>query len=1070
MVMCTVATIPFPDPDGIINMEFQLIDPTGNVVCLQTFPIIFNLPSCDTSCAVCPEHTEQGPNLIKNPHFSNGNTDFSSDLSYVPAAIMFSGTYSVRNSTNLVNTNWACIDHTLNDPFGSFFVASGPSTLDPIWRQQVNLQAGTTYVFCFWANNLVINLSQSGPPLLRARLSTGQIIIPTTTINQSPDQWVLLTGTFTASTTGTFDIEIWDIQTNEWDDIAIDDISLVACTSTCVCDNLGKIEIFNSEFSTPITCQGKNSPPVSYLIKCPINETSFNIEGSLNCSDSCDGILQWEIENNNGDVILFGTEFVDPASPVWTINLLYSQFPQGENYFVHLNGICGTDTCVCDFQFYLQECDTCCPKREIFEALVQNAIHVSVDQNYCKATVTFDDLPCDVRIQSINWRDGSISTGPFYPGSMVMHTYAPTNLSYEIVITVNEFPVGGTGKACNFSTLKIPVSLNCKKCCATGFTAYIAWFQLITQGLQTTIDGCNVTVATPQFGPCHFFETSPNWGDPPAPLTGPFAASTVWTHTYPGPGTYTICVTVSEYPFGDPTLEPCRSRQICEDVVIEDCNGPCICDGFSNLSFYYDKENKVMTECGDTLRLECPPDDCVWIFSGNLLCKNDCPESLINWQLVDSYSGIVVASGTSVAFPGFGIYIPPAIVTAGGEYDLIMNGQCDPNVLCPCKIHLSFPGCDEVCPCDPDDLVNDVETGLSTYTILNGCTACFRPLALTDCDMVTWYKIPNLNQPFATSLGNQLICHDFLTPGTHRIQMEVTRKNADGSICATYEKIFTLNINCGSTPNFDNALAQCMIGNDLSPFKNSNSWININGQAEHKLHKRGNAYVTLSGNMDQSDIIATKEAICIPKLSNIMQLDLNIKEANHIKLGTRLVIAFLDTNPINHANLDNRQTIAKIDLNKLPTGNIHIEQAINLEQLQMNDDCSVKGTSKFYIIIYLENDLNNSVFNSQSEIELYDLCVTSKSILAEESSAAKLNFRVFPNPTNDQFTFLLDQTTKEEIKIEVLDKLGRKIEQITMAKDQPHIHFGGEYISGLYFLKVKSGKINKQVKIVKASN
>ncbi len=844
--------------------------------------------------------------------------------------------------------------------------------------------------------------------------------------------------------------------------VVIDDVCIRVIDS-CKCENHGELLVFNDQFSVNTSC----NDPAILEIPCPENNVSFNIFSDLECSSDCASSIEWNITDPVSTVIIAGIIPLPAGGGSWGISgLPYSIFTEEVLYTLNINSNCGCDTCFCAKTFKIEACDTCCGSHENFVNVAQNAIQMSVDDFKCKATLTFDEVDCDIQILSIKWLSGVYSYGPFYPGDMAMYTYPPNQMSYVVVVHVVEY--NELGEICNEADLTYPVSLNCKKCCEKGIIEHKKWASLIAQGFQTNINGCEVTVTAPQFGECYFFETSPDWGEPPAPNIGPFPSNSSWTHTYSTSGTYTICVRVSEYPFGDPTLEPCRSKLMCTTVTV-DCNGPCVCGGFSNLSFYYDKENKLMTECGDTLELVCPPDDCVWIFSGNLLCKNDCPESLINWQLVDSYTTIPVASGTSVAFPGFGIYIPPAIVTAGGEYDLIIIGQCDPNVICPCRIHLIFPGCDEVCPCDPDDLVNDVEAGLSTYTILNGCTACFRPLALSDCDMVTWYKLPNLNQPFASSLGNQLICYDFLTPGTHRIQMEVTRKNEDGSVCATYEKIFTLNINCGSTPNFNNALTQCLIGNDLSPFKNSNSWINIKGQAEHKLHKRGNAYVTLRGNMDQSDIIATKEAICISKSSNSIQLDINIQNANQIKLGTRLVIALLDTNPTNTVNLDNRQIIEKINLNNLPIGNIHIEQAINLEQLQMNDECVANDSSKYYIIVYLENDLNNSVLQSQSQIELYDLCLTSKPILAEESSAAKLSFRVFPNPTNDQFTFLLDQTTKEEIKIEVLDKLGRNIEQLTMAKDQPYIHFGGKYISGMYFLKVKSGVLNKQVKIVKTS-
>ncbi|MBK8954045.1 MAG: PKD domain-containing protein [Saprospiraceae bacterium] len=1057
MVMTFVVTSPFPDPDGIIHLQMQLSDATGNYYCNQVAELSIPLPSCNTECALCPEHSEQGPNLVTNGNFESGNVGFSSALAYHAFGTLTAGEYSIRNSLNLNNGQWSCIDHTFGSTTNLFFVADGPSTSDPIWSQSVNLQAGTTYVFCFWANNLVSRLNQMGAPMLLARLSGGPIIIPTTVINQSPDQWVLLTGTFTATVTGPVNIEIWDTQGSIWDDIAIDDISLVACTSTCVCDNLSDIQMYNSEFNTIVRCQGKPNPPVSYLIRCPKNETSFNIEGSLNCKDSCDGVLQWQIKNYLGTVVLFGTEFVDPVNPVWTINLLYSQFTQGENYFVHLNGICGTDTCKCDFQFYIQECDTCCKPKEVFEALVQNAIHITTDQALCKATLHFDELPCDIRIQSINWKDGTISTGPFYPGSMVMHTYSATQMSFLIAVTVVEYDENGN--ICNSVSLLLPVSLNCKNCCKTGFAAQIQWLIASSNCFQTQVDGCNVTL-TASLGDCYFFESTPDWGEPPSPVIGTIPANGTWTHTY-SPGTYTVCMTISEYPFGNPALEPCRSRKVCKTITV-DCADSCSCDGFSDLSFYFDKNSKVKAECGDTLTLECPPDDCIWTFSGNLLCKNDCPESLVSWQLVNSYDPTdIVASGTSVAFPGFGIYIPPAIVTAGGEYDLILSGHCDSNVECPCRIHLIFPGCDEICPCDPDDLAEDVEKGISKIKKLDDCLICFSPLALTECDMVRWFVLPNLNTPFAVSVGNQLICHDFRFPGNYNVKMEVVRKNADGSVCAEYEKIVTVFVDC-EFPGPERERSLC----DAEQWE---QWIHSDGSLINSRQiTRGQA--VLRGNLNYSEGILYTNPVCLDKGQTTIQIQLGLERGSSIKHGSRLVVAAVEDTS-NWTKLpQNWIPLAKVSLSQLTSDKLQMELPLGANERKLQFlNCQKGEPKKIFLIVFVENDLIVDLGNANTEIQIERICLHTGQSIVSTGTQTDLKVNVFPNPTNESFTLQVDHKLSSDVVIDVFDQLGNQMERFTLPQNKTGIVFGETYRPALYFLRINYGENNTFIKITKIS-
>lgn len=851
-----------------------------------------------------------------------------------------------------------------------------------------------------------------------------------------------------------------------YSDVATDSIICVCSDTldlecqTCKCVGSDDLLFFNDDFSINASC---NDPSI-VEIPCQKNNVSFNIFSEVNCSQDCESHVEWNIKDPSSTVVIAGIIPMPPGGGSFGLSgLPLSIFTEETVYTLNIASYCGGDSCICIKEFKINAYDTCCRPEQEFLSVVNSAIHITVDNSLCKATLAFDELDCNIQIASIKWESGATDIGPFLPGSMVMHTYAVSNVSYLVSVTVVEYDENGM--ICNSTVLRIPVSLNCKNCCKKGIQAHKQWASLIAQKFAVATDGCTVTVTAPQFGDCYFFETTPDWGEAPPPVAGPFPATGSWTHTYSTSGTYNICVVVSEYPFGNPNLEPCRSKLMCTTVTVE-CDDPCACDGFSDLSFYYDKENKLMTRCDDTLTLECPPDDCVWIFSGNLLCKNDCPESLVNWQLVDSYTSLPVASGTSVAFPGFGIYIPPAIVTAGGEYDLIMNGQCDPNVQCPCRIHLIFPGCNEICPCDPDDLVNDVETGISTYTILNGCTACFRPLALQECDMVNWYLLPNLNQ-IATSLGNQLVCYDFRLPGIYRIKMEVTRKNEDGSICAVYEKLFTLNINCFTFPLDDQETVVC--SQNESTLADLSEWRFISDTFDHPHNRGHNSVILLKGNFNQSEVIRSPFPVCLNQENVKLRLKLQLDENTPLRPGTRLVIGQLP-DPYDQAVLwKKHKVLTSISLEDLPQGTIHIESPVSREN-PIPEDCIDNKHSLVYITIHLVNDLSNELINANSELEILDICLDAPQTLSAIHTSDYPEVRVIPNPTNNAFNLEVNSVKYQNSQIEIYDQFGKKVEILRLDKQTSKLQFGLDYLPGLYLLKLNGPHDSRVMKLIKTGH
>ncbi|MGB4967996.1 MAG: hypothetical protein WBO31_00600, partial [Saprospiraceae bacterium] len=95
-------------------------------------------------------------------------------------------------------------------------------------------------------------------------------------------------------------------------------ISLPECPSDCVCEKLSEVTVYNSEFTQNINC---SALPKSYIIKCPKDANEFFIDGNLNCSDSCYGVLNWEILDETGSLVYSGNELTTPANPLWSIQL-----------------------------------------------------------------------------------------------------------------------------------------------------------------------------------------------------------------------------------------------------------------------------------------------------------------------------------------------------------------------------------------------------------------------------------------------------------------------------------------------------------------------------------------------------------------------------------------------------------------------------------------------------------------------------------------------------------------------------------------------------------------------------
>jgi hypothetical protein len=136
----------------------------------------------------------------------------------------------------------------------------------------------------------------------------------------------------------------------------------------------------------------------------------------------------------------------------------------------------------------------CCLDMESLCADFEQATTWIIDTAQCKVTLQFDSLFCPGYIEWINWGDGNQVYGPYYPGSMPMHTYLGSGtyvLSYLAIQT------DATGAICMEKIEQDTLTLVCPSACKCGNFGpfHVSW----KKGIGGVTLNCN---AQPVLLPC----------------------------------------------------------------------------------------------------------------------------------------------------------------------------------------------------------------------------------------------------------------------------------------------------------------------------------------------------------------------------------------------------------------------------------------------------------------------------------------------------------------------------------------------------------------------------------------
>ncbi|MBC8084783.1 MAG: hypothetical protein H7Z21_16410 [Hymenobacter sp.] len=207
-------------------------------------------------------------NLLSNPDFQAGNTDFESDYTFVaPTGSSGAGTYTVGTDNRAFNTGFPTSfgDHTTGT--GQYMIVDAATTATAVWRQTVtNLQANQSYQFSFWLLNAF--------PSSKARMqvsANGVDVGPVFTNPNDGGSWQLNTVTVNPGASTQLIISLRDLNLDGGgNDFGLDDMSLLA---PMVNPQLTANNVTTASISTTATLNATQISPLSATVTGPAGAT-----------------------------------------------------------------------------------------------------------------------------------------------------------------------------------------------------------------------------------------------------------------------------------------------------------------------------------------------------------------------------------------------------------------------------------------------------------------------------------------------------------------------------------------------------------------------------------------------------------------------------------------------------------------------------------------------------------------------------------------------------------------------------------------------------------------------------
>ena len=326
--------------------------------------------------------------------------------------------------------------------------------------------------------------------------------------------------------------------------------------------------------------------------------------------------------------------------------------------------------------------------------------------------------------------------------------------------------------------------------------------------------------------------------------------------------------------------------------------------------------------------------------------------------------------------------------------------------------------------------------GFASISSSLACQACFAPVALSDCDSVSWHIGSASNPALGTTVGNQTFCRSFSSSGTYTIVMVVTRKRSDGTICSTATKTRTVQVNCISIPIctesvFDNPGFNIdAAGGVLGSGGTSANWIPAAGEPIVIEGAGGslNAWtMSLSGNFDHSDALTVIEPICLERDSGMITLRAKDMTSGGRPRPCDRIVVGLETDWI----LDDNLVVATISLDALDWGEWYdIEIPFDLEDYPEIEAC---GSSMLGALVQPVVYVTNALIDEQGGVDTHSsaqidyLCFDGQLLTKADDLKQDHQVSLFPNPTTGALTLRMEGAVFPKGQVQLLDLYGRVV-------------------------------------------
>ncbi|HEX7845058.1 MAG TPA: T9SS type A sorting domain-containing protein [Chitinophagaceae bacterium] len=153
-------------------------------------------------------------------------------------------------------------------------------------------------------------------------------------------------------------------------------------------------------------------------------------------------------------------------------------------------------------------------------------------------------------------------------------------------------------------------------------------------------------------------------------------------------------------------------------------------------------------------------------------------------------------------------------------------------------------------------------------------------------------------------------------------------------------------------------------------------------------------------------------------------------------------------------------------------------QIVNNTTVNLRAEPPKNGIKRVYRVTVTCTDAAGNTSSSGIDIAVAQSAITStnsartqlntgsENSAVETNAPAILDVIAYPNPSKDNFSIVVQTGLDERIMMQVLDIYGRVIETRNVLANSI-IHFGENYRSGTYVVRVMQGKEHKEVKLVK---